>query len=583
MMARALAEWLTLVLEGGENHAYILGVPVRKCLLSMGMLSVSRSFHALTSKGNILYWGQMDGDAFIEEDSLSHPSKLVGKPALLALPAHIKVTSLSCGRKHALALTSDGQILEWRAWGSVRLIEDDAGFDAARRAEAQAPANFGGQSRLAGGIAQTEAGWDFSSVLVHRPDTDGLQSEVYVWYKEWSTNIDQQSEGPQLPRTSTTSLRLPSLPEAPTNVFDGAATAQDQDASTPVDPHRFIIRIAAGENFVVALTASGLVYKLNIPQLYTLASTQQRQVFSGKQAQWTLLEQFCLPSRIGEQPDFQSSAGRVTPDTRITHVTAHFRHFVAYSVPPTSGPSTSTSTTTNGSGGIVLLGTNDSVQSSAPQVIPDLQGRGVIKVLMGDYHLGALTDEGELLTWGQWSKGALGIWHALPSSDGNEGGSGPALEQPSTEGSNLIGLPHIRFGHAARGMNRGAGIIPRAGSRAAQAQARRLGHDPDSGRQIPTKVEYPMKVVFPDEVQNQYRREGKRKYVFAAAFAGECLVSRRTALFSNVLIEESAGCPSTGWHSGALAFDLGPASTTTTWSTSSSVEQGTNPDEVRVA
>jgi SCF-associated factor 1 len=46
---------------------------------------------------------------------------------------------------------------------------------------------------------------------------------------------------------------------------------------------------------------------------------------------------------------------------------------------------------------------------SQPTIIPELQNRSVISVILGDYHYGALTSDGQLLTWGQYSSGALGL------------------------------------------------------------------------------------------------------------------------------------------------------------------------------
>jgi SCF-associated factor 1 len=47
-------------------------------------------------------------------------------------------------------------------------------------------------------------------------------------------------------------------------------------------------------------------------------------------------------------------------------------------------------------------------------MILELQNRSVISVILGDYHYGALTGDGQLLTWGQYSSGALGL--GLPTN-----------------------------------------------------------------------------------------------------------------------------------------------------------------------
>ena len=47
--------------------------------------------------------------------------------------------------------------------------------------------------------------------------------------------------------------------------------------------------------------------------------------------------------------------------------------------------------------------------SSDPTIIPELQNRSVISVVVGEGHFGALTSSGKLLTWGEYYRGALGL------------------------------------------------------------------------------------------------------------------------------------------------------------------------------
>ena len=58
----------------------------------------------------------------------------------------------------------------------------------------------------------------------------------------------------------------------------------------------------------------------------------------------------------------------------------------------------------------------------APTIIPELQGRDVISCVVGDYHYGALTATGKLLTWGAFSKGALGLGDPVEIPAGQPGG-----------------------------------------------------------------------------------------------------------------------------------------------------------------
>jgi hypothetical protein len=39
---------------------------------------------------------------------------------------------------------------------------------------------------------------------------------------------------------------------------------------------------------------------------------------------------------------------------------------------------------------------------SQPTILPKLQNQGVISVVLGDYHFGALTASGKLFTWGKY-------------------------------------------------------------------------------------------------------------------------------------------------------------------------------------
>jgi SCF-associated factor 1 len=62
-----------------------------------------------------------------------------------------------------------------------------------------------------------------------------------------------------------------------------------------------------------------------------------------------------------------------------------------------------------------------------PRIIPALQGRDIISVTLGDYFKAALTASGKLLTWGSFSRGALGLGHPRDLPVGAPGG--PRTEQ----------------------------------------------------------------------------------------------------------------------------------------------------------
>ena len=55
-------------------------------------------------------------------------------------------------------------------------------------------------------------------------------------------------------------------------------------------------------------------------------------------------------------------------------------------------------------------------------ILADLQNKNVIAVALGDYHFGALTAEGHLLTWGKYQAGSLGLGDPAHIPVGESGG-----------------------------------------------------------------------------------------------------------------------------------------------------------------
>jgi len=148
------------------------------------------------------------------------------------------------------------------------------------------------------------------------------------------------------------------------------------------------------------------------------------------------------------------------PDHQIS---ANFEHFVAYST---------------GSSSIVLLGNTETTPETPPKIIPELQNKSVISVVIGDYHNAALTAQGKLLTWGAYSNGALGLGDPAKLTPGIPGGFAdlasqqfaisrrrgqpPAVERPSeVRFDHISGKPIERFCFAvtAAGWHTGALVI----------------------------------------------------------------------------------------------------------------------------
>ena len=50
------------------------------------------------------------------------------------------------------------------------------------------------------------------------------------------------------------------------------------------------------------------------------------------------------------------------------------------------------------------MGNDETTANSQPTILPELQNKGVISVVLGDYHFGALTTTGKLFTWGIYTR-----------------------------------------------------------------------------------------------------------------------------------------------------------------------------------
>ena len=109
---------------------------------------------------------------------------------------------------------------------------------------------------------------------------------------------------------------------------------------------------------------------------------------------------------------------------------------------------------------MVLKGEVETNPETLPIVIPELQNRSVISVVLGDYHFGALTSSGKLLTWGSYSKGALGLGDPCKLPAGSPGGF--AEEERRVRAQSLgHGIPpnvtvpsEVRFDHGLKAEGR---------------------------------------------------------------------------------------------------------------------------------
>lgn len=337
------------------------------------------SFHGLTVDGHIWCWGTMDGSFYGWNSPWNTAVHGAGnpreKPELLEIEGMPTFRSISCGRQHVLALTDDDQLYEWYSWIRIaRLISTP-------------------WKRL----SQISTGWNFSAALTH-------SGEVYVWRKALVGEVQD-------------SLKLIRKDKAD-EVIGFDLDTSDRFIRCPTLSER-VVKIATGEDFVICLTDTGKVYKLDLslPNLVDLpphlrqdstVSDEERfrstmhASFLDQSRTWTYLPKFCEPGPLNGALSKALPNHTLDPklDPRITHISAQFRSFASYSV----------STESNGDS-FVFLGKKNSGSEDEPEVIPELQKRGVIQISLGDHHFLALLSNGQLLSWGSYSAGALGLGH----------------------------------------------------------------------------------------------------------------------------------------------------------------------------
>lgn len=306
------------------------------------------SFHALAIDGRIYSWGTMDGESFAAPSEVFAPGTAVHEPLLLPT-GHFDAVQIDAGRKHTVVRGRGGEVFEYFSFGRIYQVLDPAwsGVD--------------GQDR----VMHVDAGWGHSALLTSR-------GAVYVWWEFGAgehTPFDPPDVTVLADQTLVTasSIKLPAIPVSP-------ATHQPDT----------IVKIASGADFLIALTASAAVYHLDLspvgrpgqPRIDRVVGTgddsptmrredrqRLRAAFLSGERAWTYLPQFCEMESIAP---LLEEAQRPSPDTKITHISAHFHNFAAYAVP--SDEMTRDS--------VVLIGTT---HDAPPTVIPELQGKGVIK------------------------------------------------------------------------------------------------------------------------------------------------------------------------------------------------------------
>ncbi|WWC69286.1 uncharacterized protein I206_103224 [Kwoniella pini CBS 10737] len=346
------------------------------------------SFTARQSDGSIWVWGQLDGSrpGFRLH---SWDDKHCPCPHPTRIPVPCQAESISAGRRHLLILDSDNLIWELRAWGRAYHHTSS---------ELTAPTGHG-INRSPPHIIQLSTGWQHSAALTAR-------GEIHVWYPfsdsyEQSLTLIGDLNGPVFDSEENKDERalkhgkvgegvlitLPPIPTRPVRKDILAGDTREFEAKSQreenlemawaeyqstrslklLEEEQRVVKIASGEDFLVALKKNGEVW-LTV-------------VKDGVAPKWQYMKYFSSPT--------------------ITHLTAQFRSFTTYATPIKHSSKSAVYHTR-------LPDRIENVENILPDQLESLQNKGIIQIAIGDYHYAALNDKGEMFTWGQGDSGQLG-------------------------------------------------------------------------------------------------------------------------------------------------------------------------------
>ncbi|ORY92523.1 regulator of chromosome condensation 1/beta-lactamase-inhibitor protein II [Leucosporidium creatinivorum] len=441
------------------------------------------SFHALTTSGNLVSWGTLDGGTFVMGNApLSDSGRTLFQPTLSPLNEQLgEIAQVEAGRKHVLLRNVLGEVWEMRSFGRAVRVEDEEG-------------RWGVGAAKGREVVAVEAAWEHSAILT----ADG---NAFIWWEPGPMALTTAAEAAgeaNLSHPATQGVAFPF----------GIETVQLPAIPSPESNERITL-IASGDTFIIALTSSSRLFFCDIspvpnpaqpfaphgsedaedsPVRGRASRSRLEAAFLNGTRGWRLMSRFCDIEQIRSLDAFKDSPP--PESTRITHVSAHYQSFSVYSVPASADPSAS----------IVLMGKSDWSEESEPVVIPELQARAR-----------SHTPTGQLLAWGAYSSGALGLGHPQLLNTPLSAPWPPPAAARSPSSTALPPLP-------PQGDFRFPGFAPN----------REIARP-----SAPDKVESPMLVRFPGEGATILVGEGERKegkFVFAIT--------------------------ASGWHSGALAVEI---------------------------
>jgi len=322
-------------------------------------------------------------------------------------------------------------------------------------------------------VIAVEAGWTFSVALL-------ASGEIYVW---WPFNdplletLDQKNQ--ELDQDVHNKARANKKREIPCVTFGIDAPLSKLPPLPPLPALRQtgqetpsvgiqLVQIAGLENSIVGLTNHGHVVKFDgLENDRTISQRQWQYVSTYILSASALLmlsmqlSHFSDLDRVREHEVFNDSGddGKAIPvpeSMKITHVrwpfeppflnskfshlqvTGNFKTFIAYST---------------GLSSLVLMGKHDATAESVPNIKPELQNRNVISIAVGDWHSVALTADGQVYTWGEFSSGALGLGDPANLEPGAPGGYAPATNNGRRRGrpAKVETPTKVRFDYGTQG------------------------------------------------------------------------------------------------------------------------------------
>jgi len=273
------------------------------------------------------------------------------------------ISQLSSGRDHLIALSSKGQVYTCtdksrgarRVKLSAMVSDSDSGY--------LTPDEIGRAAEDIGWVKKVVGGWDCCAALI-----SGIG--IVVWRP---TESREDIPGPYTP--SVRVIRGTNYLDKPPKGIPAEALAEGQKHKSIGQ----VVDFTLGEGYLAFLTVTGKVFAVSgFDQEFDQAAPVELVHFSS--------------------PEGQSPVNRIS---------GNFRRFAVLNKE-----------------GVVRAGDVDIVRNNAagkpegvkPTGQPDFAGYKIVDIAFGDHHGLALTDEGEILSWGAESQmcGCLGLGDQLP-------------------------------------------------------------------------------------------------------------------------------------------------------------------------